>query len=107
MDDIGRYVEGGTIWTGIPNESLATAKFRRCPIAEINEGVTHHLMHVYRLLSIDGVLLGDVVSKPTTALLDGLAAITQEVAAVQSERARARKADADVKAKLAAQSGRR
>jgi len=107
VDGIGRYVEGGMIWTGIPNESLAAAKFRRCPIAEINEGVTHHIMHVHRLLSIDGVKLSDVVSQPTTALLDGLATTTQEVAAVHSDRARARKADADVKAKLTAQAGRR
>lgn len=95
------------IWTGIPNESLAAAKFRRCPIAEINEGVTHHIMHVHRLLSIDGVKLSDAVSLPTMALLDGLATTTQEVEAVQSERSRVRKADDAVKAKLAAQSGRR
>lgn len=87
--------------TIIATEHAADARFYSCPIAEINEGATHDLMRIHRLLGIDGVALSDVVDSPTSALLDGLTTIGAEVAAVHKDQRDRAKREASAKARTA------
>ena len=91
------------MWSGIGDRlEVASARFYRCPIAVINEGATHDLMSIHRRLSIQGVRLSDVVERPTSACLDGLAVIAAEVSAVHADQRKRAKRDADIKAKAKA-----
>lgn len=86
MDAAGRYVPGYAVWTGV-GESLVDARFRSCPIAQIEGGVTPAVLKTHRRLQIDGLRLADLVTAPTAALLDGLEVVDSERLAIRLKRA--------------------
>lgn len=92
-------MKGEDVWSGITTPEVASARFFRCPIAEINEGATHDIMTLYRRLQIEGVALADLLGRPTSAALDGLATVAAEVAAVQHDRRERAQRDAAARSK--------
>ena len=99
-NDGRRYVKGEDVWSGISTPEVAAARFYRCPIAEINEGVTHDIMALYRHLQIDGVTLADLLDKPTACALVGLATVAGEVAAVDRDMRERAKREAAARSKV-------